>query len=143
MKRIAAVVFVSLAGIMMLAHAVIPHHHHYSEICFQKSHCENEQSNENENNPAHHHENTGEDSHDGCALNAPVLLPAGLDNNECKCISFIYRQAGAMFFAAEILNSDQKIFIPSKIQDDSSPGIIMSNKLLVYSSSGLRAPPVV
>lgn len=142
-KRTTAAIFVSLAGILMLVHAVVPHHHHYSEICFQKTHCENEQSTESENTPDRDHDSNNNDRHDVCVLNAPAVLPAGQDNHECKCISYTYKHAGAMFSITAILNSEQKHFIQDIKSDDSSQGIISISQLPDYSSVGLRAPPLV
>lgn len=38
-KKIAAILPLYLAGIIMLAFAVLPHHHHNEYICFSNTHC--------------------------------------------------------------------------------------------------------
>jgi hypothetical protein len=41
-RRTAAKAILIMAGILFLAHAVVPHHHHGNLICFVKSHCDND-----------------------------------------------------------------------------------------------------
>lgn len=142
-RRALSVTFVALAGILMLANAAFPHHHHGSEICYQNSHCHNESSNGNEQNPSSPHEHDGKGSHDVCVLGVPVLLPAGQEYNECKCIPYTYYHTGSPIFASTFFSYEKEKIFPFFILHDSSSGTVSFYSLLASSSLGLRAPPVV
>ena len=142
-RKALAVTFVALAGILMLANTAFPHHHHGSEICYQNSHCHNESSNGNKQNPSSPHEHDGNSSQDICVLGVPVLLPAGQEYNECKCIPYTYYYTGATIFSTPLFSYESEKIFPFLILNDSSSGTVSLYSLLVSSSLGLRAPPVV
>lgn len=54
LKKITAILFLSLASIIILAFAVIPHHHHQDYICFNSLHCEGHTSSEEHSHDGEH-----------------------------------------------------------------------------------------
>lgn len=38
-KHLPAILFAALANVLLLAHGVIPHHHHGDAVCFEVGHC--------------------------------------------------------------------------------------------------------
>ena len=63
-RKFTALLFLSLASIIMLAFAVVPHHHHQEYICFNSIHCEKQDS-----PTPHSHDEAPEDSDHGCVRN--------------------------------------------------------------------------
>jgi hypothetical protein len=129
-KRTLSLIFLSFAGIVILAHTVIPHHHHHDQICFQ-------------NDISSHEHEDDKDSSDTCVLKLPVVLPSNREILEFRPDD----GANNLLF----VNSDQEYLsnyglnhlISLSFLKDSSSGITFSYSLFVCSSSGLRAPPVV
>jgi hypothetical protein len=64
--KVTAIVFIFMANILMVATAVIPHHHHQDRICFQASHCHDKDH--------HNHEHDNNNDLDCCILHREVLL---------------------------------------------------------------------
>jgi len=142
-KRAIAVTIVAFAGILMLANNAFPHHHHGSAICYQTSHCHNENSEGDESNPSPHHEHDGDRSQDVCILGGPVLLPSGQEYHECKCITYTYNHSGATTFPVVVFSYEQDKIFPFLVFNDSSSGSGPLYSSIISSSLGLRAPPVV
>jgi hypothetical protein len=141
-KKALSVTIVALAGILMLANTALPHHHHDSAICYQKSHCHNENRDGNESNPSPNHEHDG-DTQDVCLIGGPVLLPSGQENHECKCIAYTYNHSGPTVFPDAIFGSEHTKVFPLLITNYTSSAPGPSYSSVVNSSPGLRAPPVV
>lgn len=142
-RKALAVTFVALAGILMLANTAFPHHHHGSEICYQNLHCHNESSNGHEQNPSSPHEHDSSSNQNVCVIGGPVLLPASQEYGECKCIPYTYYHTVAPIFATSLFSYESEKIFPFFILNDSSSGTVSLYSLLVSSSLGLRAPPVV
>ncbi|MBW6489763.1 MAG: hypothetical protein K0B15_01085 [Lentimicrobium sp.] len=75
-KRI-AIIFLFLVNIVLLAHIIIPHHHHDGAICITHSQC-NEHDVENTHNclasEHNHSQNHDKKSGDCCLLKEPVPI---------------------------------------------------------------------
>lgn len=65
-RKVTAIIFIFIANILMVATAVIPHHHHQDRICFQASHCQDKDH--------HNHEHDNNNDLDCCVLHREVLL---------------------------------------------------------------------
>lgn len=59
-KKITAILPLYLAGVILLAFAVFPHHHHDSFICFNAIHCETADT---QDEIPHHHSESSEKGH--------------------------------------------------------------------------------
>lgn len=60
LKRIIAILFLTLTSMIMLVYTSVPHHHHQAYICFNQVHQEDEQHGPHhpgENTPGHHPQN--------------------------------------------------------------------------------------
>ena len=142
-KRTAAVAFLFLAGVLFLAHAVVPHHHHGNLICFAKSHCANDGTEENHGPVPDNHHHDGDDGFCHCVLKAPVIVStnqpaAGLKTFDKKCT-----QPGddkvQNSLTAEVAWATEAGLWSSL----SSPPIWFIYPSLSLISVGLRAPPAV
>ena len=140
--RITANLFIMLAGILLVAHAVVPHHHHLKQICFERSHCiHDDLTHEHGTNPSSH-SHDGENSHDDCVLKDPVVV---LSNESKPDFRFIYEtgRSGLDGFHDNFLNNSIELLIPvlsSYVYERVTDSLYRS---LLSASLGLRAPPAV
>ena len=73
-KRLFAILFASLASLMLLAHGIIPHHHHGEVICFEVLHCHGCDKPEHSDCPRNHHDPVSEKEDGCCLLNQLVIF---------------------------------------------------------------------
>ena len=66
---------------LFLLHSVIPHHHHFTNICLQSSHCKDDQPNQN-NNREHKSHQHDENSHGlSCEYKKTLALDFSVKKN--------------------------------------------------------------
>ncbi len=138
-KRITATLFVLLATIVLLAHAVIPHHHHQNEICFEYSNCECDHDGENQEHKDHKSHNVPHDFQD-CILNQVVILPSNEINCEDVCFNLIDQYSDGL--NASLMDSEYIKNIPSDFIEQFTPLLSSLQSSIIAYNSGLRAPPV-
>lgn len=136
-KQITSIVLLLLANIVLLAHDVIPHHHHENDICFENHACADSHSHESETQ-----DQPSED--DTCCLLAEMVVFTPSTQSfkiSCPCCEIDQYQDTIDFsfiptyaFTGFIL-SDQFLFrqYPYRIPFLLSPA---------DQIHGLRAPPV-
>ena len=71
-------VFLLIANIVLLVHAVVPHHYHQWQVCVESSHCKRDGITHHQDSSANPHEHDEADS-SACALKQAVILPANQD----------------------------------------------------------------
>ena len=74
-RNITALFFISMANIILLAHVLVPHHHHTLQVCVTSSDC---QDHEQEHSPQfchHNHQNDAEDC-EPCVFKQILVIPA-------------------------------------------------------------------
>lgn len=141
-KRITVTAFFILANVLFLAHAVIPHHHHYNQICFKNSHCQHDDYQDDPDTNQDDHSHDGEKNTDDCVLKEPIVVISNQWWTDFKFYSTTDR-SGLDDFHPYHLNNGIEFQIPSfqsliyEQVDDSSYSSFVS------ASLGLRAPPVV
>jgi hypothetical protein len=142
-KRKTAAAFLVLAGILFLAHAVVPHHHHGNLICYAKSHCEGEDpAGNHESSPDnHHHDNDGCDVH--CILKDPAVVGSILNSAGLKFVEKKSGHAGTddITYCLSQDIPDQLWPEPVRRSLHPSPGFVYLSP--TSPSTGLRAPPLV
>jgi len=75
MKKVLTIVFMLLANLVLLAHAVVPHHHHIIEICIEDSNCHSDaEDHQHESSKSHDHND--ETDTDQCILKQAWILPS-------------------------------------------------------------------
>ncbi len=129
-KRTLSLIFVSFAGILILAHTVIPHHHHHDQICFQ-------------NDISSHDHEDDKDSSDACVLKLPVVLPSNREIQEFRDADGADNHLFVNVFHAYLSLNESNLLIPLFYREDFTPENSFSYSLFVNSSLGLRAPPVI
>ena len=139
MKKVTAFILILLANIILLAHAVLPHHHHKLQFCTEVSHC-NHHSNRNPWDTTHEHD--GEEGSD-CILKQLIIFPSNQVKQECNCTtSNDHHFTHEGWLAVEIYQSIQPrvVRLVTKIE---IPLSTLPYAYLTSSPAGLRAPPVV
>lgn len=143
MKKLSAFIFILLANIFLLVQAIIPHHHHQSEVCIVSEHCEEDAKAEEQNTHEHHHEHDNESKADYCVLNQFVLIPQNQTKEEhtytnCAGACDSTDNLQAVLFDLKPANDDLL-----KEASDQEPPFELPYSLYVSSCMGLRAPPIV
>lgn len=78
LKKITAYSLIVAANIILLAHAVIPHHHHDAVVCFVLNHSHDDDLTHGHNHDGHKHQ-PGNDQNSGCCvLKQSFVAPATL-----------------------------------------------------------------
>ena len=143
MKRLPALFFILLANIVFLAHAVIPHHHHDSEVCFESSHCQTHSESHEHSATEHNHNHDGENNAVYCILNQVFVVPSNHVKQESKCLDCFHNHP--QFDKSQAILTDNRLCCLL-------PKILKKDQLLFFSSTyfhfastsiGPRAPPIV
>ena len=133
--------FAFLAVLILLAHAVFPHHHHEEQVCLNLKHFHhtNKDSAKYPADCTHEHEHDSEDPVSNCILKQLVVVPAGQTKNEPEVLyldnftdCFIL-QAG---YSYELQSTE--LFRKNSYPQD----VPLFHSFLDYTQ-GLRAPPAV
>lgn len=125
-----------LAGIFLLAHAVLPHTHHDGIICFTKSVCHCDDHSTDLSHQATHHEHHNSDD---CDLKQNVIRQADLDETidftfQVDLLSLCclgYHLCGSHLDPPDI---EQRVQLKPYLESYTSPCVV--------SVKSLRAPPV-
>lgn len=76
MKRTAGIFYFIVAVFILLAHSVIPHHHHERIVCIQSDHCKNDQKHDRHQDEEGTHEHDQDNSRETCILKVDLNTPA-------------------------------------------------------------------
>lgn len=136
-NKITAYSLIFLANIVLLAHAVLPHHHHKQQVCIEQTHCAGDAISHSHSTTGHNHQHD-ETNSEACILKQAVIIPtsqARLLNNCDNCSD----------------NHNHDFFIPSYFGLETLQPITVTVSTVseftfssyITSSLGLRAPPIV
>ena len=131
---------------MMLAHSMIPHHHHGTDICIYNLKGELIGG---EKHHSHHHDlDFNDEDEDGCCGDTHdghcCIDDNYLKADECKYSQMISSLGHFSFdFFGQPLLSDNEneTYEQPALSTAGSPFLISYKALYVYSEGGLRAPP--
>lgn len=137
-NRITAYIYILLANIILLAFAVIPHHHHDVKVCFTSYHCQNN-AKESKHNESHQHDGPNSDNNNCKFIHAVSISTSYQSKNNIEVnspdLSFL---SLALFdisvhnYLAEISNRTITLLNPLSATVFSS---------YINASLGLRGPP--
>jgi hypothetical protein len=138
-RKTSAFIFILLANSILLAHAVLPHHHHGQQVCLSLSnlHHTNNDSSTHPSDCTHEHDS--ESPVTNCILKQLVVVPAGQGRIEPIVLylenfsDYFILQTG---FSCELQSTE--LFRKNPYPQDVPLFLIV----LDYSQ-GLRAPPAV
>jgi len=75
-KQITAFIFLVIVNLILLTHAVFPHHHHDSQVCLFDDHCSDDNVAHNHDTDKHGHEHDGNANNLDCLLDEEVIIPS-------------------------------------------------------------------
>ncbi len=127
----------------MLAHVVIPHHHHEDEVCIVSSHCENDHDTHNHKESNHSHKHHGNGHFEYCVLNQIVVLPASNEEPEYKVLPLTYNPKNFASFCASLSDKEVRIDLLGSINRHTQNNTSSFFSQIVRSCISLRAPPIV
>ena len=142
-KKTTAIFFLVLANIILLAHAVIPHHHHKGEVCFIYSHCQNDCDEQNHQTTENNHEHDGKNDFQCCVLDQFVLIPSSWIKQECKCLDGDNRHPGNDGFQTVLSELGSVFIFQTCLFKTKLPLLSSTYTFFTGRSIGLRAPPRV
>lgn len=149
MKRIAAIFFILIAYIIFMAHAVIPHHHHESEVCFTESHCHtgdhhhdhNHDNHKHKHNPVNHdHQHHGNNDAEHCLINLEVVIPTNNNKFGNEYSIDLLNDFDPIY--SGLSDFDLSVELQPSLPISLTP-LIISYSSIASRSNGLRAPPIV
>lgn len=137
-KKITAFSFLFLANIILLAHGVLPHHHHEQQVCFINTHCTGDAAIHNHNSTEHSHQHDGTDNAN-CILKQAVIIPSSQSRILKDCDNCIYTHSHDFFIFSN--NFAFKDLQPSSLNELTVPKFSSFFISFVTPTLGLRAPP--
>ena len=141
-RRLIAISFIMLASILLVAHAVVPHHHHNKQICLERSHCIHDDLTHGHGPNSGSHSHDGENNHEDCVLKDPVVVLSNESKPDFRFVNETVRP-GLDAFHDNLLNNSTEFHIPllsSYVYERVTDSLYPS---LISASTGLRGPPAV
>lgn len=142
-RRIAAIFFILFASVIILAHAMLPHHQHHGELLLVYSH---HQSGYDLHEHSHAPQTSDHDSgHDVqcCELVHDFITPSNQNKLESKLYDVTFNYHGADIFQSIMGNRILASLTQFEFFGNPPPLITSANSLFKNRVFGLRAPPVV
>jgi hypothetical protein len=137
-KKVTAYSFIILANIVLMAHAVLPHHHHQRVVCVESSHCQNDNDTHNHNTPEDTHQHDGNTS-TNCILKQAVIVSSNQGKNETDLVFNSHYHSLDLHLTYTGTKDIIPIFRIITLVTDVS----FSFSSYLTTSLGLRAPPIV
>lgn len=140
--------FLILANIILLVHAVVPHHHHEGTVCFETHDGHSCSNHDRDHGHYHNHNHDHSHNHDhnpdqdtsSCLLKTEALLQKGTQWKDIQCPEFQKIQAYFLPSSFHTLNPDILVSLREIFKHPLPPDLYVSQAL---ASCGLRAPPKV
>ena len=138
-RKSLTVFFVLIANIILLAHAVIPHHAHQNKVCLERSHMHTNSSEHNNcTDPNHSSEQT-----DNCALNELVVVLSQQIRSELQCLDCPTTYSQFDRSQAQLLNEGVNYLFSQNVSSLRPPLLLFDYSSFVGNQIGLRGPPIV
>lgn len=124
-----------------MAHAVVPHHHHKSEVCIVNTHCQSDNDLNEHIDVDHNHEHDRKSNQENCFLKEVVIIPSNRLIKEFNTLDWSDNNLKCNVFQSVLANNYLKSIIPVFIlnlqqNQSASEYIFFATRAL-----GLRAPP--
>lgn len=137
-RKRTAIFFILLANIIILVHAVVPHHYHQMAICVNTSHCQSDS-----NAHDHDHEHDGEENSQSCVLKQAVFIPSTQENQFSNCLYAADKPLATIDFQAVLFDNGYLAGAPCIVSWSQTSFDTSSFTEFIAPSLGLRAPPIV
>ena len=140
MKLKTALVFLIIVNMILLAHALFPHHHHNYQVCLVNSHCHDDSKAHKHNADEHNHDHDGNNKTQNCLLKQVVIIPSNSFKYQFKCIDYSLFNSNLQFIP---FYSETSAFAVSPVSFSKKKPVYKSEySFLINHSLGLRAPPI-
>lgn len=138
MKNKSAFIFLILANVILLAHAVVPHHYHNENHISVHVDCSQEEEHNHHESVPFCHEEHEESETEACSIAETLVIPANQlrlieMSAELESSQILFNSVFDYDFSLEDISVDN----PYRIAEN----IPISSRFLI-SSQGYRAPPV-
>lgn len=87
MKKITAIFFILLANIIIVAHAVVPHHHLPKQVFVITEHNDEDINGHKHHTDEHNHEHGATNDYDYCLLKQVITTPANSSKQEFSSLA--------------------------------------------------------
>lgn len=142
-KRVAALFFILIANIILLAHVAVSHHHHKSKVCIVSSHCQTDSEAHKHNTTEHNHEHDGDNNSEYCALNQVVVIRSNQVKHEFKYFNCADNNTQIDDFQAVLFDKGLYDLFPTVFSNVQLLLLSSAYSCFVSTGLGLRAPPIV
>lgn len=141
-KRI-AIFFVLFATLLLLVHALVPHHHHKDHVCISIHHCQTDCCAHEHGAPGSDQSHEGENDSEFCVLKQAVFIPSSQWNQFDKYSFGNDKPLFFLDFQTLLCDNGWKTYMPDIVISghESSTSFIYYD--FTVSTFGLRAPPAV
>ena len=128
-----------MASLVLLAHAVIPHHHHFQEICVEVDYCADDLVEHTHDYPTHNHQHNASDDA-SCVINQALISSTSKSkaNNSCIDCSEKHLHNYLVLFDFNNEGFDNDVNLKFEFQE-----VPLIYELLLSTSLDLRGPPTV
>lgn len=138
-KKLTAYSFILIANLVLLAHAVLPHHHHEQQVCIEQTHCDSDQDAHIHNTPAQDHQHDGTDN-TTCVLKQAVIVPSSQAKSVNSRDNCSDNHNHDFYILSNFGHVDLQPVSEVVTCNPEFPSFFIS---FVTTSLGLRAPPIV
>jgi hypothetical protein len=142
-KRLISILFAALASLMLLAHGIIPHHHHGDAVCFEVKHNHSCEASEPEACSKDHDKELPV-SPDGkcCVLDHLVMFHPESSRHDLETASLPAEKDFPVFLLYGLLSQNAAcLFSFHNLPFRQHPPDNSYHPILTSHSHGLRAPP--
>lgn len=139
-KKIIAFSLIFLANIVLLAHAVFPHHHHEQQVCIERTHCTSDTEAHVHNTFAKDHQHDENANSTVCVLKQAFLIPSAQNRNLNNCDNCLDNHNHDFYILSNFGYVDLQPVSEVVTCNPKFPSFFIS---FVTTSLGLRAPPIV
>jgi len=142
-KRSTAYFYILFTSIVLLAHAVIPHHYHESEIFIINPDCQTDNGVHKHGTTEHRHESQDETNDENCVIQQVVVIRSNQVRYEPKSQESPDNRKQIIGLTAHLINNS--ISVPFSIILSNVPASLLSSTYSTFASIGLglRAPPQI
>ncbi len=140
MKKITAILFVLLANIIIVAHAVVPHHHLSNKVLIITEHHDADDFNHKHHTDDHDHEHGDANDYDFCLLKQVISIPTNTSKQEFSSPSIDFEFGNRL---AILIKNDFACNPPPILSYLQTSFHSLFYTCFINSVSGLRAPPTV
>lgn len=140
-KRSTAYFYILFTSFILLAHAVIPHHHHESEIFIVNSDCQSDKGVHNHGSTKHQHETHNESNAENCIIQQVVVVRSNQIKVEYNSQDKSKNHPEIQGFKNDLSKKGLNVPFPKALLNTQASLLSSSYLILACSSIGLRAPP--